>query len=115
LGLQLASVVLGNLATESQRNLVRLSNGSIGVEQTLAELVQCRAEAKDDVVAELDLREEQPVPTARFLSLSCGLRRELSARATFGRKPRGLEGRASRRVPAGDRAHCISRKHCRTA
>src|SRR5215471_12114866 len=64
--------MLGNLATENHGNFVRLSDGSIGVEQTLGELVQGRAATEDEVVAELDLREEQPVSTACLLSLSCG-------------------------------------------
>src|SRR5246127_1354623 len=63
--------MLGNLATENHCNLVRLSDGSIGVEQTLSELVQGRAATEDEVVAELDLREEQPVSTACLFSLSC--------------------------------------------
>jgi hypothetical protein len=56
LGLQLAQIVLGDLATEDDRDLVRLSDGSIGVKQTFAEHVKRRAE--DEVVAELNLREE---------------------------------------------------------
>ena len=55
LGLQLASIVLGDLAAEDHRDLIRLSDGSIGVEKTLAELVQGRAATEDEVVAELDL------------------------------------------------------------
>ena len=52
--LQLASVMLGNLATEGHRSLVRLSDGSIGVGETLGELVQGRAAAEDEVVTELE-------------------------------------------------------------
>src|ERR1700746_2347870 len=63
--------MLGNLATENHCNLVRLSDGSIGVEQTLGELVQGRAATEDEVVAELDLREDRRVSTACLFSLSC--------------------------------------------
>jgi hypothetical protein len=38
LGLQLAPVMLGDLATEDDRDLVRLADGSIGVKQTFAEM-----------------------------------------------------------------------------
>ena len=69
LGLQLASIMLADPATEDHRDLVRLSDCSIGVEQSLPKTVQCRAAMKDEVVAKLDLREEQSMLTARFLSL----------------------------------------------
>ena len=51
--------------------LFRSSDGSIGVEQTLTELVQGRATAEDEVVAEFDLREEQSVSATSLFSLSC--------------------------------------------
>src|SRR6516164_5928348 len=72
LGLQLAAVILGDSATKDHGDLLRLSDRSIGVEQTLTEVVQGRAAAEDQVVAEFDLREEQPVPATCFLPLSCG-------------------------------------------
>jgi hypothetical protein len=71
-GLQLASVMLSDLATEDDGDLVRLADGSIGVEQTFAEIIQRGAATEDEVVAVLDLREEQPVLAARMFSLSCG-------------------------------------------
>ena len=71
LGLQLAAIVLGDLAAEDDRDLVRPSDGSIGVKQAFAEHVQCCTAPKDEVVAELDLREEQPVLAGRLLALSC--------------------------------------------
>src|ERR1700730_4666726 len=64
--------MLGDLAAKDHRDLLRLSDGSIGVEQTLAELVQGRATAEDEVVAEFDLREEQSVSATSLFSLSCG-------------------------------------------
>src|SRR5437870_3702690 len=67
--------MLGDLAAKDHRDLLRLSDGSIGVEQTLTELVQGRAPAEDEVVAEFDLREEQPVSATRLFSLSCGEKR----------------------------------------
>src|ERR1700740_3832257 len=71
-GLQLASIVLGDFATEDDGNLVRLSDGSIGVKQTFAKIVQRRTATEDEVVGVLDLREEQPVLAARMPSLSSG-------------------------------------------
>jgi hypothetical protein len=63
--------VLGDLAAEDDRDLVRSSDGSVGVKQAFAEHVQCGAATEDEVVAELDLREEQPMLAARLLALSC--------------------------------------------
>src|ERR1700724_1575167 len=62
--------MLGDLAAKDHRDLLRLSDGSIGVEQTLAELVQGRATAEDEVVAEFDLREEQSVSATSLFPLS---------------------------------------------
>ena len=71
LGLQLARMMFADPATENYADFVGLSDRSIGVEQPLAEIVQRRAAMKDGVVAELDLREEQPMLAARFRSLLC--------------------------------------------
>ena len=71
LGLQLAPMMFADPAPEDHGDLVGLSDRSIGVEQPLAEIVQRRAAMKDEVVAELDLREEQPMLAARFRSLLC--------------------------------------------
>jgi hypothetical protein len=54
-GSQFALMVLGDLATEDDRDLVRLSAGSIGVKQWFAAHVQCCAATQDEIVAELDL------------------------------------------------------------
>jgi len=75
LGLQLTAVLFGDLATEDDGDLVRLADGSVGVEQTFAQFVERGAAAKDQVVAEFDLGEEPPVPTARLLALSFGKER----------------------------------------
>ena len=68
-GLQLTPIVLGDFAAKDDGDLVRLSNGSIGVKHTFAEIVQRRTATEDEVVAVLDLGEEQPVLAARLLSL----------------------------------------------
>jgi hypothetical protein len=71
-GLQLAPIVFGDLAAKNDGNLVRLSDGSIGVKQTFAEIVQRHTATEDEVVAVLDLRKEQAVLAASMLSLFCG-------------------------------------------
>ena len=57
-------------AAEDDRDLVRLADRAVGVEQTLAQLVERGPPMKDQVVAEFDLREEQPMLAARLLVLS---------------------------------------------
>jgi hypothetical protein len=64
--LQLAAVLFGDLAPEDDGDLVRLADGPVGVEQTFAQFVERGAATKDQVVAEFDLREEQPMPAARL-------------------------------------------------
>ena len=75
LGLQLAAVLFGDLAAEDDGDLVRLADGPVGVEQTFPQFVERGAATKDQIVAEFDLREEQPVPAACLLALSCGEKR----------------------------------------
>ena len=58
LGLQLAAVLLGDFAAEDDRDLVRLADCAVGVEQSLAQLVERGPPMKDQIVAEFDLREE---------------------------------------------------------
>src|SRR5258706_12204438 len=72
LGLQLAPIVLVDLATEDHGDLVRLADCSIGIEQALAEIIQCGTTREDEVVAVLDLREEQPMLAA--LAVKKGVR-----------------------------------------
>ena len=69
LGLQLASMMSADSATEDHGDLVGLADCSIGVQQSFAELVQRRTAMKDEVVAKFDLREEQAMLTACLLSL----------------------------------------------
>jgi hypothetical protein len=69
LGLQLTAVLSGDFSTEDDGDLVRLADRAVGVEQTLAELVESSPPIKDQVVAEFDLREEQPVLAAGLPAL----------------------------------------------
>jgi len=67
--------MLADLAAEDDGDLVRPTDGAVGVEQTLTQLVERGAPAKDQVVAVLDLREEQPVLAPRLFALSFGKER----------------------------------------
>jgi hypothetical protein len=58
------------LATEDDGDLVRLADRAVGIEQTLAQLVERGAPMEDQVVAEFDLREEQPMLTAGLAALA---------------------------------------------
>ena len=71
-GLQLAVMTLGHLAAEDRGDLIRLPDGPVGVEEPIAKLVECRASMEDQVVAELDLGEEQAMFAAGMVSLECG-------------------------------------------
>ena len=64
LGLQLAAILFGDPAAEDHGDLVRLADGPVGVEQAFAQFVERGAATKDQIVAEFDLGEEQPVPAA---------------------------------------------------
>lgn len=66
LGLQLAAILLGDFAAEDDGDLVRLADRAVGVEQSLAQLVERGAPMKDQIVAEFDLREEEPMLAARL-------------------------------------------------
>jgi hypothetical protein len=79
LGLQLAPMMFADPATEDDGDLVGLADCSISIKQPLPEAVQRCPATKDEIVAELDLREEQPMLTACLLSLF---------RSKEGRQPR---------------------------
>jgi hypothetical protein len=85
---------------------------SIGIEQALAEIIQCRAAVEDEIVAVLNLREEQPMLAAGVLALSC------SEEGRDVRQPLLTADHQiprSERVLAGDRELRISRRHWRFA
>ena len=71
-GLQLAAIELADLAAKDGGDLVRLADGAIGVEEPLAQLVEAGAAMEDQIVAELGLGEEQPMPATGFFPLRCG-------------------------------------------
>jgi hypothetical protein len=74
-GLQLAVMELPDLAAEDPRDLVRLADGAIGVEEPFAELVERGATMEDEIVAELGLGKEQPIMAALVFSFGRGKER----------------------------------------
>ena len=75
LGLQLAAMELADLAAEDRRDLVRLADGAIGVEEPRAEPVERGAAMEDEIVAELGLGKEQPMMAAGVFSFCRGKER----------------------------------------
>ena len=69
-GLKLSLVLLGDLATEDHGDLLGLTDSAIGIQQSLAELIQRGSPMKDQIVTIFDLGEEEPVLTAGFLALA---------------------------------------------
>ena len=96
LGLQLASIMLADPAAEDHGDLVGLPDCSIGIEQAFTEAVQRRAATEDEVVAELDLREEQPMLAAGLLPLPCGKERGKTRQPLLA---------AGQQVPRGERTY----------
>src|SRR5215813_1054626 len=60
--LQLAAVALGDTSTEDHGDLIRLTDGPVGIQQPLAQIIESRPPMEDQVVAVLDLGKEQTVP-----------------------------------------------------
>jgi hypothetical protein len=63
-GLKLSLVELGNLTAEDGGDLAGLADGAVGIQESLAQMIQCGASVKDEVVAILHLGEKEPVLTA---------------------------------------------------
>ena len=64
--LQLAAVEFRDFAAEDRGDLVWLPDGAVGVEEPFTELVECDASTEDEVVAKLDLGEEQAMLASVF-------------------------------------------------
>jgi len=62
----------GHFPAKDESNLLRLSDGSVHVQQALGELIDGGAAEEDQVVAKLDLRKEEPVLTAGLTSFLRG-------------------------------------------
>ena len=71
-GLELAAMMTGDTGAEDQGEFVGSTDGAVGVEEPLLKDIDGSATTKDEVVAELHLREEEPVLAARVFSLSRG-------------------------------------------
>ena len=62
-GLKLSLVELGDLTAEDSGDLARLTDGAVGIQESLVQVIQCGAAVKDEVVAILHLGEKEPVLT----------------------------------------------------
>ena len=62
-GLKLSLVVLGDLTAENGGDLAGLTDGAVGIQESLVQLIQCGAPMKEEVVAILHLGEKEPVLT----------------------------------------------------
>ncbi|HEX8711459.1 MAG TPA: hypothetical protein VF730_06265, partial [Terracidiphilus sp.] len=71
-GLQLSAVSLSNFAAENDRDLVRLANGAVGIQQSLAQFIQCSSAMEDEVIAILDLGKEEAMLTTGLCALFFG-------------------------------------------
>src|SRR5215510_11252915 len=69
-GLKFSLILLSDLATEDHGDLVGLADSAIGIQQSLAELIDCGPPVKDQVVTIFHLREEEPMLTARLLAFA---------------------------------------------
>ena len=69
-GLKLSLIVLGDLAAEDRGNLFGLADRSVGIQQSLAKLIQGGPPVKDQVVAIFHLGEEKPVLAAGFFAFA---------------------------------------------
>lgn len=72
LGLQLALVLPSDFPAKDESDLFGLSDGSVHVQQALGELIDGGAAEENQIVAKLDLREEEPVLAAGLSSLLRG-------------------------------------------
>jgi hypothetical protein len=78
-GLKLATVLLRDLAAEDDRELIRLSDGAIGIQQSIADAIQRRPAREDEIVAIFNLSKKQLVLNTPLLSFSwCEERRQAS-------------------------------------
>ena len=71
-GLQFAGMVLLDLTAKDDADFIGLSNGAVGIDQPLTELIDGGAAREDQIVAIFDLGKEQPVFDSRLLSFTLG-------------------------------------------
>jgi hypothetical protein len=87
LRLQLSPVSAGELTAEDDGDLIRLADGAVGIQQPLAQCIECRPAAENQVVAVFDLGEESPVlAPGPFAFLFLEERRECSQPLAFSRE-----------------------------
>src|SRR5215831_14148459 len=68
-GLELAAMMTGDAAAEDQGEFVGLTDGAIGIDESLLEGINGGTTTKDEIVGELHLGKKQPVLNTGLLSL----------------------------------------------
>ena len=63
-GLKLSLVELGDLTAEDSGDLARLTDGAVGIQESLVQVIQCGSAMEDQVVTILHLGEKEPMLTA---------------------------------------------------
>ena len=69
-GLEFSRMISADLTTENDGELVGLADRAVGIHQSLTKSVHGSPAREDQIVAKLDLREEQPVFHAGLLPFS---------------------------------------------
>jgi hypothetical protein len=70
--LQLSSISWGDFAAKDHGDLVGLADGAVGIQKSLAQLIERGSSTKDQVVAILHLSEEQAVLASGLFPLAFG-------------------------------------------
>ena len=99
-GLQLAAMELGHFAAEDGGDLVWLADGAIGVQEALLEFVESGAAMEHQVVTELSLGEEQPMPTTGLIAL-LRAKNGVKQASHFWPQATGRAASTRRPIPAG--------------
>jgi len=67
--LQLTAIVLGDLAAKDDGDLVGLTDGAVGVQESLAQGIKGNAPMENEIIAILDLSKEQTMLTTGLFAL----------------------------------------------
>src|SRR3984885_12694197 len=67
--LQLTAIVLGDLAAKDHGDFVGLTDGAVGVQESLPQGIEGSSAMENEIIAILDLRKEQAMLTASLSAL----------------------------------------------
>jgi hypothetical protein len=71
-GLQLAAILFRDLAAEDHGDLIGLTDGGVGVQQSFAQCIAGNATMENEIIAILDLSKEETMLTTGLLALLLG-------------------------------------------